>query len=395
MSNDMTPRSSRFDFYMAGRHEECIHLQMTDTGVVIWKLEDGVMTPNKSVDDLRMYSRRYYLPGNMRGYTDEQEIQCFFWNNTDKEVSTGSTYHVERLDGNEWEKVTGEKKIKSVKCPAYRDVTLTFDISDIPRTNGEYRIVLGEEQVCGGFYIRGDRVGARVLQDETSVTIINDGTASLRIYDLCWVKDGEMAGRIENDGGKDFGVVPAGGKKKIAISPMSTFEGMYSVRVDVGTILESEPVEYRYVRYFGDASVSERDGMLVLTVDVKNDVTGDACVEWFTGNDWEETQLEAEGLKLKVGMQEIVFFDSASVYITSEEYEDFYRGFKEELDQAEKDGKLNDLSEEEREEYKRVAGMSKEEFYYYMSGSVPIKTLLAAPLRIRIANEYIYVNCES
>ena len=392
MSNDMTPRSSRFDFYMAGRHEECIHLQMTDTGVVIWKLEDGVMTPNKSVDDLRMYSRRYYLPGNMRGYTDEQEIQCFFWNNTDKEVSTGSTYHVEQRDGNEWVKVSEERTIKSVKCPAYRDVTLTFDISDIPRTNGEYRIVLGKEKVCGGFYIRGDRVSAKILQDETSITIVNDGTASLRIFDLCWVKDGEVTGQIENDGERGFGVVPAGEKKTIALHPMSTFDGRYSVRVDMGTILESEPVEYRYVRYFGDAEVSERDGQIVLTVDVKEDVTGDASVEWFTGNDWEETQFVSLNQELKTGKQEIVLFDKLGLVMNSKEFEDYYQKFVEELNEAIEEGLLDEIKEEDREEYLRVAGMSKEEFYYFWVGAVPTDTLLAAPLRIKIANEYIYVN---
>ena len=392
MSNDMTPRSTRFDFYMAGRHEECIHLQMTDEGVVIWKLEDGVMTPSKRVDDVRMYSRRYYLPGNLKGYSDEQEIQCFFWNNTDREVSTGNSYYVEYLDGEEWVKVSGEKKIKSVKCPAYRDVTLSFDISDVPRTSGEYRIVLGKEKVCGGFYIRGDRVSARILQDETSVTIVNDGTASLRIYDLCWVKDGEVAGKIENGGGKDFGVVPAGEKKRIELHPLSTFDGTYSVRADVGMILESEPVEYRCVRYFGDAKVSARDEKLVLTVDVKKDVTGDAYVEWFTENDWKETQIKRGGLELKAGMQEIVFIDSVGLDPASKEYEDFYQRLMEELEKAKEDGKLDELSEKEREEYKKVAEMGKEEFYYYLTGTVPIETLLAAPLRIKIANEYVYVN---
>ena len=392
MSNDMTPRSSRFDFYMAGRHEECIHLEMTERGVVLWSLVDGVMTPNQNVDDFRMYSRRYYLPGNMRGYTDEQEIQCFFWNNTDKEVSTGSTYYVEYLDGNEWVKVTGEKKIKSVKCPAYRDVTLSFDISGFQHVIGEYRIVLGDEKVCGGFYIRGDRVSARIQQDETSVTIFNDGTASLRIYDLCWVKDGEVAGKIEKDGGRDFGVVAAGSQKRIETHPLSTFDGAYSVRVDVGMILESEPVEYSYVRYFGDGMVSQRDGKLVLTVDVNQDVTGDAGVEWFAENDWKRTQYAKVGLELKAGKQEIVFEDRSGLDPLSAEYEDFYRSIMEELSKAQKDGRLDELSEEEQEEYNRVAKMSKEEFYYYVTGAVPMEALLAAPLRFKIANEYVYVN---
>ena len=391
MSNDMTPRDSRFDFYMAGRHEECIHLQRTDKGVVIWDLVDGVMTPNQSVDDFRMYSRRYYLPGNMRGYTDEQEIQCFFWNNTDREVSTDSTYHVERKDGNQWVKVSGDRKIASVKCPAYRDVTLTFDISDIQRTNGEYRIVLGK-QVCGGFYIRGDRVSAQILQDETTVTIVNDGTASLRIYDLCWIKDGEVVGKIENVGGRSFGVIPAGSKKTIAISPLATFDGMYSVRADVGMILESEPVEYRYVRYFGDAQVSEQDGKLVLTVDVLSDVTGNASVECFTENDWKATCYKLDDLDLKAGKQEIIFIDSLGLDINSEEYEKYYQEAIEWLLAALQSGELDQLSEEEREAYKRVMEMSKEEFYYYITGVIPLETIVTTPLRIKIADEYIYVN---
>lgn len=395
MSNDMTPRSNRFDFYMAGRHEECIHLQMTDAGVpVIWDLVDGVMTPNRSVDDYRMYSRRYYLPGNMRGYTDEQEIQCFFWNNTDKEVSTGSVYHVEYLDGNEWVKVSEERKIKSVKCPAYRDVTLTFDISGIRRISGKYRIVLGTEGVCGGFYIKGDRVSARILQDESSVTIVNDGTASLRIYDLCWVKDGKVAEKIKSGSGKGFGVVPAGEQKRIEIQPLSTFDGKYSVRADVGTILESEPVEYHFARYFGDAKVSQRDGLLVLTVDVKTDVTGNAYVDWFTGKDWEETKFEKEGLDLKAGTQEIVFSNGLGVDLDSEEYEEFYRYLMELISLMEAEGKLENMSEEDREEYKRVAGMSMEEFYFYLSEAVPAEKFLTTPLRIRIADEYVYVGTE-
>ena len=394
MSNDMTPRSDRFDFYMAGRKEECIHLQMTDQGVVIWNLVNGVMTPSQKVDDVRMYSRRYYLPGNMRGYTDEQEIQCFFWNNTDREVSTGSTYHIEYLDRNEWVKVSDERKIKSVKCPAYRDVTLSFDISGIPRTSGEYRIVLGKEAVCGGFYIRGERVSARILQDETSVTIVNDGTASLRIFDLCWVKDGEVAGRIEEKGGRDYGVVPAGGQKKIELHPLSSFEGMYSVRADVGMILESDPVEYRYVRYFGDAKISQRDGNLVLTVDVNKAVDGDASIEWFNGNDWEETQFAINNLELKAGTQEVIFDDNVGANLPSDEYEEFYRIFMEEINEAKKDGRLEEMSKEEREEIERIAGMSKEDFCYYLSGGVPADTLLTVPLRIEIAGEYVYVNVD-
>jgi hypothetical protein len=157
-------------------------------------------------------------------------------------------------------------------------------------------------------------------------------------------------------------------------------------------ILESEPVEYRYVRYFGDATVAEQNGKIVLTVDVNEDVTGQAVVEWFTENDWEETQYECKNLELKAGTQEIVFSNHLGVDLDSEEYEEFYQSLMEELAQAEQEGMLDDLSEEERAEYKKIVGMSKEELYYFVSGAVPVETILKAPLRIKIADEYVYVN---
>ena len=38
--------------------------------------------------------------------------------------------------------------------------------------------------------------------------------------------------------------------------------------------------------------------------------------------------------------------------------------------------------------------MNKEELFYYVSGTVPSETLLTVPLRINIANEYVYVNLQ-
>ncbi|MBP5282519.1 MAG: hypothetical protein J6Z22_08465, partial [Lachnospiraceae bacterium] len=203
---------------------------------------------------------------------------------------------------------------------------------------------------------------------------------------------GGYAGKIENDGRKDFGIVPAGGQKKIEIYPLSTFDGKYSVRVDAGTILESEPVEYSYIRYFGDAQVSQRDGNLVLTVDVKEDVTGDVIVQWFTENDWEETQFGIEDLELKAGTQEIVLVDPLVAAMESEEYEEYYQRFMEELKKAVEEGFLETLSEEEQELYRKALGMTKEELYYFITGAVHMETILEAPLRIKIAGEYVYVN---
>ena len=134
----------------------------------------------------------------------------------------------------------------------------------------------------------------------------------------------------------------------------------------------------------------------MLTVDVNEDVTGQAVVEWFTENDWKETQLRTENLELKAGKQEIVFIDWAELELNSEEYaefyQEFYQGLKEELKKAEEEGMLDELSEEERKQYKKLAEMDKEELYYQLTGSVPVETLFTAPLRIKIADEYIYVN---
>lgn len=67
------------------------------------------------------------------------------------------------------------------------------------------------------------------------------------------------------------------------------------------------------------------DGQLVLAVDVKNDVTGDASVEWFDGTDWKDTQYEREGLELKAGKLEIVLPNSLEEELYSERYEAFYQ----------------------------------------------------------------------
>ena len=99
-------------------------------------------------------------------------------------------------------------------------------------------------------------------------------------------------------------------------------------------------------------------------------------------------------LELKAGTQEVIFDDNVGANLPSDEYEEFYRIFMEEINEAKKDGRLEEMSKEEREEIERIAGMSKEDFCYYLSGGVPADTLLTVPLRIEIAGEYVYVNVD-
>ena len=195
MSNDLTPRSDRFSFFMAGRHEESIRLQHTDNGgYVYWsKGEDGKLKANTDIDDYRMYSERYYLPAQLRFYDDEKSIYCFFWNNTAKDVKVGGKYHIEYSKNGKWISVTSDKTLASKTAKAYYDTELKFDISGIrQRSAGEYRIVMkvNGKTVYGGFYIGSRNESVSVSVEEKTVpkgtgyiefTVKNNGSEPVRI----------------------------------------------------------------------------------------------------------------------------------------------------------------------------------------------------------------------
>ncbi|MBQ9384077.1 MAG: hypothetical protein IJT87_07555 [Ruminiclostridium sp.] len=285
MSNDMTPRSDRFSFFMAGRHEESIRLQHSDLdGYIYWsKGADGKLYTDTKIDDYRMYSERFYLPAEQRIYDDEESIYCFFWNNTEKDVKVGGKYSIEYCKNGEWVSVTGDKTLSARTAKAYYDTELKFDISDIKqRTAGEYRVVMkvGGKTVYGGFYIGSRNASISVTADEKTVpagsgtvalTVKNTGTEPVRLTKAYIAKDGRKVADVT----VDDGLLLSGGEKNITAELDRTLaEGKYTMKVSYGKKTAScrftiKKISDDKLTFFGGKCTVKSSGEK-LTVTVKN-----------------------------------------------------------------------------------------------------------------------------
>ncbi|MBR3762035.1 MAG: hypothetical protein IKK59_04770, partial [Lachnospiraceae bacterium] len=170
-----TPWEDSTEVYVYGAFEESIRLQVYNGSNIYIPIEgDGGKVTfterrlfgDKSnathptvteapLEDYRMYSQRFYLPEELRCYTQEDEtVICYFWNNTSKDITLKKEYEIQRKQGETWETVA-EGVMEEVAVSAYGNGELTFDITGIP--SGEmalYRVkaYVDDVPVYGGFY---------------------------------------------------------------------------------------------------------------------------------------------------------------------------------------------------------------------------------------------------
>jgi hypothetical protein len=160
IDSDGSPRAAPFgtEIYMAGHFDDSIRLQkLSPNSFLRWTVDrsTGEISPHIQVDDFRMYSQRFYSPGQLKLYSPEtNNIICYFWNNTSFSITTGTTYDIEKRSGGNWVTVSVGNRITAQTVDAHRHVELMFDISGINAENAEYRIVMdmGGEKVYGGFF---------------------------------------------------------------------------------------------------------------------------------------------------------------------------------------------------------------------------------------------------
>ncbi len=174
------PWEDNTEIYIYGEFEESIRLQVSDSGAILNPTDDGNggitykeerLFSDKSGtshaditedDDIsyRMYSQRFYLPETLRSYTSEDdEVICYFWNNTAEPVTVGREYEIQCKNESEWETVsTGTitpRVVDGNSC-----ARIVFDISDIASEEmALYRIkttaaktISDAKTVYGGFY---------------------------------------------------------------------------------------------------------------------------------------------------------------------------------------------------------------------------------------------------
>ncbi len=390
--------------FVAGRHEDSIRLQNTERGYIAWETDnDGKLTSSRIIDDYRMYSQRYYLPKQFRGYNDEDKIICYFWNNTDKKVSAGGEYRVERKDGDKWTDTGVKGSIKSRTVQPYRETELSFDISGLSeRTPGEYRIAVkcGSQTVYGGFYISSSaEADCKITTDSNTLpadrTFIKFNVANtcenpVRITSAQLMKDGKKAADIDVS---DLGIVAAGESVEItAYAKDNTLLGVgkYSLKINCGkykfsggkTTLKKFPAE-RLSYFNGTAQAVKTD--YGFSVNLKNNIWSEETAniamtrlyvlrdgEWvstdfqpimdYNGLDHIEADF-GKSVTLKFKSETAEFLKDEETVKTAKEY---FVTIKAELDNALRNGYIT------KAEYVQLKSMSFEDFINEIFGVTEI-----------------------
>lgn len=410
MSNDQTPRDTRFDFYMAGRTDECIRLQHIDgrageSGLLRWSYdENGKMIPSVEVDDYRMYSQRYYLPPSLRGYDDEKQIICYFWNNTDKAVTTGISYTVEDKEG----QILSRGKINSpTKADPYRETEVVFDVDTSRLSPGEYRIGLecAGSKIYGGFYIKGQGTSLDIrCADKKPVSgtycleyaITNNGTDSVRISSAALML-GEKA--VAYTVAPLDGVLPAGSAQSIIfVSDEPLSAGDYHAEIDCGQIISGGNISLkegtdadRYI--FGGKAEAKLEGdIITVTVTVANAPEEPMNIEYIeikTEDGWQKTVYTPEdfGREFTSGKNEIRFVNEMS-QTDKEQLKELYDSSIEYIEKAIAEGEADD---EIIGIYETIKDMDIRDFgYYIIYGYVPAELESGMKCRLMIGDEYVY-----
>ncbi len=174
---NLSGRAFESGIYIAGCKEASPRLQKTDDiAYVGWKIDNGRYYPTDEngnetkLPELNMYSDRYYLPDSLKMYSeDENNVTCFLWNNTDKEITTDSSYSIEICKAGEWKPVAKDLSAAKMKVAPREYAEITYDISTInKRCNALYRIVQnsGSLTAYGNFCLQGKAVNNLTVSAE-------------------------------------------------------------------------------------------------------------------------------------------------------------------------------------------------------------------------------------
>lgn len=428
IANDGSPRAFGDEIYMAGRFEDSIRLQNTSSGYVEWSLDDsGNMTPSIAVDDYTMYSQRYYLPVQLRCYSEtDSSIICYFWNNTDNEISAGGNFTVERNDGGICTEVMSGGSVQNQSILPYHEGEFEFDISKLTdRKAGEYRIAItcGKSKVYGGFFIDGETdENYKIACSEKELPagrlsipfeLKNTGIFPIRITSAELIRDGSKICDIDVS---HLGLLSEG--ETITLEALSKSyegfgEGKYSVKLCCGshsfmvgnTVLLDVPESSR--TYFGGSAEAYcEDGRYYITVTngiydrSAAVIDANPCIEVLNEGKWIYSGYSLDGSKFDYYANEeavpygesstFVFSNIIEVYLSNEEYADYLR-------------EAYEMREEELALWLRDEQITEEEYDYFMGlefeeylreiFEIPDTIITENDLcRIYLSGEYVFFN---
>ncbi|MBR4083610.1 MAG: hypothetical protein IKK33_04930 [Lachnospiraceae bacterium] len=395
-----TPWEDDREIYIYGAFEESIRLQVYNGNSILMPIEDGDgriifkeqwLFEDKSkathpdvtdepLDDYRMYSQKFYLPEGLRLYSaEDEEVICYFWNNTGKDVTLQKEYEIQRKNGEIWESVeTGTMEEVTIK--GYESGELSFDITGIPSQEmALYRVktYVGDVPVYGGFYYGMESSGELDITSEEhpdytlllSFDVTNIGLSAKYLSEAALYRGEEKLCDVRIDQVERLN----GGETKSLAIPDHDVKGGFEVgeyRLEIvaeGEVYECTtqviPVKAEERYYFPQKVEASREGGVVslpLTNHIWNQE--DAVLESMEGVEVLKDGIWYDSL---VGYEEIEEFTDDVVIAFGETYylelQDGSELLKE-LQTFYDEMQSGDFGYIDEEEYERILSMSFDEF---------------------------------
>ena len=395
-----TPWEDDREIYIYGAFEESIRLQVYNGNSILMPIEDGDgriifkeqwLFEDKSkathpdvtdepLDDYRMYSQKFYLPEGLRLYSaEDEEVICYFWNNTGKDVTLQKEYEIQRKNGEIWESVeTGTMEEVTIK--GYESGELSFDITGIPSQEmALYRVktYVGDVPVYGGFYYGMESSGELDITSEEhpdytlllSFDVTNIGLSAKYLSEAALYRGEEKLCDVRIDQVERLN----GGETKSLAIPDHDVKGGFEVgeyRLEIvaeGEVYECTtqviPVKAEERYYFPQKVEASREGDVVslpLTNHIWNQE--DAVLESMEGVEVLKDGIWYDSL---VGYEEIEEFTDDVVIAFGETYylelqdgNELQKDLKKFYDEIQS----GDYGYIDEEEYERILSMSFDEF---------------------------------
>lgn len=395
-----TPWEDDREIYIYGAFEESIRLQVYNGNSILMPIEDGdgeitykvqhlfgdksnaihADVTDEPLNDYRMYSQKFYLPEGLRLYSaEDEEVICYFWNNTGKDVTLQKEYEIQRKNGEIWESVeTGTMEEVTIK--GYESGELSFDITGIPSQEmALYRVktYVGDVPVYGGFYYGMESSGELDITSEEhpdytlllSFDVTNIGLSAKYLSEAALYKGDEKLCDVRIDQLERLN----GGETKSLAIPDHDVKGGFEVgeyRLEIvaeGEVYECrtqvipvEPEERYYFPQKVEASKKENVISLPLTNHIWNKEAAQLerveDVEVLKDGIWYNSLIGLE--EIEEFAKDVTIAFGETYYLELQDGNELQKDLKKFYDEIQS----GDFEYIEEEEYEQILSMSFEEF---------------------------------
>lgn len=338
-----TPWEDNTEVYVYGEFDESIRLQVYSGTSILKPVDNGnggitykeakifgdkSNTAHDNVTEERftdysMYSQRFYLPESLRCYSNEDnEVICYFWNNTDKAVTLDESYEIQRKSNDKWESIgTGSINSTTINGGEYAEVS--FNIASINSDEVSlYRIktTASGKVVYGGFYYGTENKASLEISTEDypsgvraiSFKIENKGMSAIYLDTAVLYKNGEKLCDIDI---KDRVRINSGSSQRVTVTTEDISEefsaGEYTIKLVSGEDKFSGKTDVIHVpaekRFYFPKKVSATKHSDIIKIPLKNTI-------------WNEETAVVDCLETMEVMEDGVWFSTTYFNENLDEY---------------------------------------------------------------------------